>query len=260
MTAAKILNYLEFLQDIDYLAGIVNSTTGAELCRVIDELLRSDDHETVSSACLFVRDLVLLGKETPNCQRFVEQYIQSLIVKTLEELVLSPHHFISQSVTYTLGKICSYKSIHALNAAFAVLKDTAPLVLPRIVGEIVWLGGEPENLIDSMLNSRSYTTRWAVFDILEELHLSHGIERLRQDSSVYVHSEGEYRYQLLELHNTKDKLSNVEYKRQKRSLEQKYKPVLSFAKTKFLFENYLSTMQLPKYSVHKLEVFIMTIV
>jgi hypothetical protein len=90
MIATKILHYLDYLQDTDYLATIVNSLSAAELCNIINALLQSEDTETVDSTCLFIRDLVLFGSQHPDCEQFVDDYSESAIVKTLEQLLFSP--------------------------------------------------------------------------------------------------------------------------------------------------------------------------
>ncbi|KAM3113860.1 hypothetical protein [Phormidesmis sp. 146-33] len=107
-----ILYYLDHLQDVDYLAAIVNSTSSSKLCNIIVELLQSKNAETVHLTCLFVRDLILIGSRHPDSKKFVQEYPESPIVKILEQLLLSDNHFTRKQAVYTLGKTCNYSSLH----------------------------------------------------------------------------------------------------------------------------------------------------
>lgn len=265
MLVTKILQYLGHIQDVDYLAAIVNSKPLAELCNTINTLLQSDDDETVGLTCLFITDLLLFGKRHPDCKEFIEQYPQSSIVKTLEELVFSTNYFICKQAIYTLGKTCSYDSVTTLNQAFAKLRDTNPLVLPRLLGELGWLGAENFwELLDSMMSSPVYITRWAVIAVLREFNgddellqrKRRYVDRLRQDINIHVRLEAEYEYQLLQLRIEGHELSRAERKKKRKDLERQYKPALRFAYILSAFTNYLSTQGSMQYSVDELETFV----
>lgn len=268
--ATSILHYLDYLQNVDYLAQIVNSASAAKLCNIIDELLRSEDHKTVSSTCLFIRDLVLFGSQHPDCEKFVQSYLESSIVTTLEQLLFSLNHFIREQAVYTLGKTCSCGSIAALNQSFSVFRDTDPILLPRLIGEMGWLGTENFwSLLDSMLSSPVYPTRWAVIAVLHEFcgddareqdELFQGklkcLEQLRQDSNPLIQAEVEYEYQFLKFRGGIYKLPKTERKKQRKALERQYKPTICFHHISNMFANYLYTEGLMQYSVGDLEAFI----
>ncbi|MBE9182763.1 HEAT repeat domain-containing protein [Oculatella sp. LEGE 06141] len=265
MLAAKILQYLGHLQDVDYLAAIVNSTPSAELCNTINILLQSEDDETVNLTCLFIRDLLLFGNRHPDCKEFIEKYPQSSIVKTLEGLVFSTNHFICEQAIYTLGKTCSYDSANILSQAFAKLRDIDPLVLPRLLGELGWLGAENFwELLDLMMSSPVYVTRWAVIAVLHEFNSDDEllerkrryVAQLRQDINIHVRLEAEYEYQLLRFRSEGHELSRAERKKKRKDLERQYKPALCFACVVSAFTNYLYTQGLMQYSVDELETFI----
>lgn len=170
MIKTQILRYINHINDIDYLATIVNLTSAEALWEIIAQLLRSEDYETFDLTCLFIRDLVLFSSRDPDCEEFVKDYPQSCVVKTLEQLLFCANHFTRHQLIYTLGKTCSYDSLDVLNQAFIELRDTDPLLLPRLIGEMGWLGAENFwELIESMMMSQVYVTRWAVVDILDEV-------------------------------------------------------------------------------------------
>ncbi|MBW4622835.1 MAG: hypothetical protein KME17_26185 [Cyanosarcina radialis HA8281-LM2] len=266
---SRILQYLDRLQDIDYLAAIVNSVSLAELNNIIDELLRSENDEIVSLTCLFIRDLVLLGSRHSDCDRFVQSYSKSSIVKTLEQLIFSNNYFIRIQAVYTLGKTNTYSSVSVLNQAFNELRDSNPILLPRLMGEMGWLGTENFwELLDSMINSNFYMTRWAVIDALSEFIGDDAraqdelfqdkfrcIDRLRRDSNMLVQIEAEYEYQLLKFRREADNLTKAERRKKRKEIERKYKPALCFSQVSIAFRNHLYNNGLKQYSVDELEAF-----
>jgi hypothetical protein len=270
MSPDNILQYLDHLQDVDYLAAIVTSISPLELCNTINSLLQSDDDDTVGLTCLFITDLVLFGNRHSDCKEFINNYPQSTIVQTLEQIVFSTNHFIRKQAIYTLGKTCSYDSVDILNQAFIQFRDTDPLILRRLIGEMGWLGAENFwELLDSMTNSQVDVTRWAVIDVLHEFigddarvqdelfqYKWKCVEQLRQDSNFYVHSEAEYEYQLLKFRSETHEQSKVERKKKRKELEHPYKPKLCFAyvSNRFLYD--LHTKGLKEYSIRELEAFI----
>ena len=268
MLKTKILNYLNYLNDADYLAEIVKSPKADE---TLIQLLHSEDLETINATCLLIRDYVRLGSQNPICQEGWESHSQGAIVPELERLVLSDNHFIRQQVIYTLGKICSYDSIPILLRAFHQFRDQDPILLPRLVGELFWLGVDyPGGLIESMISSPQYLTRWAVLTILGELIYNSPddndeiflmkykvCESLCEDSNFLVQAEANYEYQFLKLNLRwrQENLSKSEYKKQTKEL-QGLKPSLSFSQVSGQFDNYLYGNQIYHYSIEELETFV----
>jgi HEAT repeat protein len=271
-TATSILNYLDYLQDVDYLATLVNSVSSVELCNIINELLQSENIETVSSTCLFIRDLALFGLQHPDCKTFVQGNSWAAIVTIIEQLLFSQNHFIREQAIYTLGKTGSYSSIPVLNQAFNAFRDIDPLLLPRLIGEMGWLGAENLwALLDSMISSPVYITRWAVLSVLPEFggddaqvqnELFQGkfkcIEQLHQDSNPLIQAEAEYEYQLLKFRSEMHNIPKAERKKNRKNLERYYKPAFCYDGISIRFTNYLYTKGLTQYSVDELEAFIST--
>lgn len=265
----SILKYLDHLEDTEYLAAIVTSTSLSELFNVINKLLRSENYETFDLTCLFIRDLVLLGNRHDACKEFVENYPESSIVETLEHLLFCVNHFTRKQVIYTLGKTCSYSSVYAMNQAFDVLRDTDPLLLPKLIYEMVWLGTENFcELIENMITSQVYITRWATLETLSQFGddaqaqdeifqiKCKFFEQLRQDSNILVRLEAEYKYQILEFRRDANALPTKSQRQKKRKELERYKPDLCFDTIKSTFENYLSINDLYQYSINELEAFI----
>ncbi|MCT7972248.1 HEAT repeat domain-containing protein [Laspinema olomoucense] len=268
MVKTNILNYLSYLNDSDYIAEIVSSLGADE---TLIQLLHSEELETIAATCLFITDAVLLGSQNQICQEAWESHSKGAIVPELERLVLSDNHFIRQQVIYTLGKICSYDSIPILLRAFHQFRDQDPILLPRLVGELFWLGVDhPGDVIQSMIASPQYLTRWAVLKILPEfIHNSPDetderflmrykfCESLCDDSNFLIQAEAKYEYQFLKLNlrRRQENLSKSEYKKQKKEL-QRLKPGLSFFQVSGQFNNYLYENRLYNYSIEELETFV----
>lgn len=270
MLEDDILNYIDYLQDKEYLAEIVTSTAAAELCSVINSLLQSSNVETVSLTCLFITDLRLIGKHYPECKGFIEEHLMTTVVKTLEQLAFSENHWICRRTINTLGKICSYSSLATLNQAFATLRDTNPLVLPSLMREMCWLGAENFwELLDSMMSSPVYATRWAVINVLPEFgyentrekdelfqHKHRILEQLRQDASLYVRAEAEFEYQLLKFRSESHELAQPDRRKKEEALERELQPALCFIDVEGGFERYLSDKASAQYSIGELEALI----
>lgn len=267
---AGIFNYLSHLHDGDYMAAIANSMPLSEFYNTISILLQSEDNETVSLTTLFITDLVMAGFEHPDCAEFREQYPNSLVVKTLEEMVFSTEHYICTIAVYTLGKTGSYSSVDTINQAFFKLRDVAPLALPRIMGEMGWLGAENFwELLDSMMSSPVYATRWAVLNVLQEFIGNDAreedelyqrkfrcVEQLRQDLNSYVRLEAEYEYQLLMFRCESHELPKAERRKKRKDLIRQYKPLHCFTEISVKFINDLHNQKLKNYSIAELELFI----
>jgi hypothetical protein len=265
---SKVLQCLGSL-DIYDVAIAINSDSFLEFCDVINELLQSTDSEIVNSTCWLIRDLVLFSNQHSDCKTFAKNYEISSILKTIEQLLFSQNHFIRGAAVYTLGKTCSYGSVSALNQAFRTFRDTDPLMLPRLMGEMGWLGAENFwELLDSMMKSHCYVTRWAVVEILPEFleeaedenelfirKLSY-LEQLRQDANTLVQAEAEHQYQLLKFRSELQNFSKPDRKKMRKKLDQKYTPALSFSYASNRFEYYLNKKSLTQYSVDELERFI----
>jgi HEAT repeat protein len=267
---SKIIQYFDRCQDTDYLADIVNSTSISDLCQIIDTLLRSSDHQTVDKTCLFIRDLATVGSQHPDCVEFLKEYKTSSIVKTLEQLLFLPNHFVRKQSIYTLGKTGSDGSINVLNQAFFQFRDTDPILLPRLIAEMRWLGSENIwELLDSMISSPIDMTRWAVIATLSEFigddarvrdclfqRKFNDMERLRSDPNPFVQAEAEYEYQLLKLRSAGYNRSRAAYKTERNALERQYKPKLSFDRLSIAFTNYLCDRGSEQYSIAELEAFL----
>ena len=265
MFETKIRKYINYLGDAGYMADVV-TLPGAVDSMI--KLLQSNEGEIISDTCLFIRDFVLSCSQNHTCQQSWESQLKSAIIPEIENLLFADNHFIRKDAVYTLGKICSYDSIPVMLNAFYQLRDRDPILLPRLIGELFWLGvNNPWDIIDSMAVSDRYTTRWAVvhvwgeFDCTspnEDFVMAHKLcDRLRRDAHPLVREQAEYNYQSLELQRRKhqENMSNAEYRQQRKELKKKY-TFLPFGNIILQFGKYMCDRNLHTYTIEELETFI----
>lgn len=268
MLETKVRNYISYLGDSEYMAEVVTSSTAID---TLIKLLQSNDDEIVGETCLFITDFVLSCSRNDTCKQSWDNELESVIIPQLEHLLFVDNHFIRKQVIYTLGKICSYDSVPVMLNAFHQLRDKDPILLPRLIGELFWLGVDDRcGIIDSMGSSNQYTTRWAAITALgqfiynspneedETFWIRHKFyHQLRHDTHPLVREEAEYNYQFLELQCRKHKenMSKPEYRKQKKGLK-KLEPFLSFSSIETQFCNYIYAQKLHIYNIEELETFI----
>jgi HEAT repeat protein len=268
MLENKIINYLSYLEDSDYMAEVATSPGAVE---TLIKMLQDDDPDTVGYAGLFITDLVLSCSRNEVCKSAWETQLEPIIIPEVERLVFAENHFIRKQVIYTLGKICSYDSVPVLLQAFYEYRESDSILLPRLIGELFWLGVEnPLDILESMVESQYYTTRWAVIKLLGEF-IYHSpseedatfsmkynfSEKLRNDSHPLIKVEAEYEYQLLALNHRKlqENMSKSDYKKQRKDLK-KLEPSLSFFGISLQFSHYMVANNLFTYTMQELETFI----
>lgn len=265
MLETKIIKYISHLGDSEYIAEVVTSPGAVD---TLIKLLQSNNNEIIGDTCLFITDFVLSCSRNDTCKQSWDK-LEPAIIPKLEHLVLADNYFIRKQVIYTLGKICSYDSVPVMLNAFYQLRDQDPILLPRLIGELFWLGVDNRwDIISSMAASNQYTTRWAVMTALDQFIwqneedetflLKHKFcNQLRHDVHQSVREEAEYNYQFLELQRRKYKenLSKSEYRKQRKALE-KSEPFLSFSNISNQFSYYMYTQNLHTYTIEELEKFI----
>lgn len=169
MLTRRMLRYPEVFDDPRALAAIVADADRATVLQALDALVRMATRPAVAAACLVVRDWLIVG---PGRGLVVDAdaVLRAPVIGRLEHLLSSDDYQIRQQVVYTLGKIGSRSSVPALLHAFAQWYDCDPLLLPAIVMEVCWL--EPvaaRPLLEQLLASSFYGTRWAVLDVVTSL-------------------------------------------------------------------------------------------
>lgn len=265
MIQDAILNYIDHLEDEAYFTALLGANETHELIQILVDLLRSEDAERVSFTCLFIRDLLCIAPRYQLGLAFRAAFFISALVLELERLVLAKHYSIRHEAIYTLGKTGSTRSIPALHRAFKLFRASDPLLLPRLISEIWWLESDQRSweLIDVMLASPLYLTRWAVLGILTTWSGEGAIRAIQQqcyaalrfDEYPLIRAEATYEYQQFLFEQRLPALTKTEKRKQRKEID-RYKPALSFADVEVKFGNYMFTNNLATYSLDELDQFI----
>jgi hypothetical protein len=201
--AEKILNYNFETDELDEVGEMASAD---ELFAVLNQLLESGTEEQIINALGFIRDFMIMSV-SPERKDIRDRYPESSLVKTIENLLFSPNHYVRNGAIYTLGKTCSYSSVNTITEAFYHFRDSDPILLPKLLGELGWLRGETwEECSLSMLESPSYLTHWAAIPMLSRFidlynharyHFkAQQFDRLRNHDNILVRQEAEYEYQV----------------------------------------------------------------
>ncbi len=288
----RILSYNFEADELDEVAELASAD---ELFAVLNQLLQSSNADEVGITLGFIRDFMIMDVSQER-QRIRDQYPESSLVKTIEKLLFCPNHFTRHQAGYTLGKTCSYGSVDAITQAVHHFRDTDPIFLKWLMGELHWLGGESfGDCVIFMAESPVYATRWASIPMLcgfidesnSELYQFRleRFERLRNDPNLWVRQEAEYEYQeqvisrelyILDkalireqrkiLREQRRTLSNKMKRlhQQRKSLSEQrfqysrreYEPAITFFAVQSAFCYHLSQQKAIDYSIGELEAFI----
>jgi hypothetical protein len=269
----RILDYDKHLSEGEYLDELAGSVAVTDLFAATVELLQASDVETLSITLGFVQDLILWS---PGEERDAAKaaYPESIVPKAIEALLWSAHHRIRKQAGYTLGKTCSYSSVPVMIEAFHQWRDRDPIMLPRLMGELGWLGAANfDELLDAMMASHLFLTRWATASLLQEFldepetplfdRKKQRWEILRHDPHPLVRQEAEYQYQLQLFRLEGSWLSPAELKQHKsarrkarKELDQQYEPSITFSEITSRFIHDLHELGQPDYTIDQLEAFI----
>ena len=167
MLETNIRNYISHLGDSEYMANIVTSPNAVD---TLIKLIQIHDREMIGDICLFIRDFVIACSRNDICKQAWENELELAIIPQLENLLFVDNHFLRRKIIYTLGKICSYKSIPIMLNLFDEVRDKDPILLPLLIGELFWLGVDNGwQIVESMTISKNYTTRWSVMETFGKL-------------------------------------------------------------------------------------------
>jgi hypothetical protein len=195
---------LDYNFEEDELDEVGEMTSADELFTVLNQLLASDDTEAVNITLGFIRDFMTMNL-SPEREAIRDRYPESSLVKTIEQLLFRPNHHMRQAAIYTVGKTRSYSSVDTMTQAFYQFRDSDPILLPKLLGELDWIGGKAfGECVMSMAESPIYMTRWASISMLafDDLHddemyqrKSLRLQQFRHDENILIRQEAEYTYQ-----------------------------------------------------------------
>jgi hypothetical protein len=270
----QILDYYNnCISESAYLDELAGSVAVNDLFAATVELLQSSDCKTLPATLLFVQDLISYYPSEER-QAVRTAYPESIVVQALEALLHAECHGTRKQAAYVLGKTGSESSVKAMTEAFHQWRDRDPILLPRLIGELSWLGAANfDELLDAMMTSPVFATRWATASLLQEFldepetalfdQKRQRWEILRHDPHPLVRQEAGYQYQLQLFRLEGGRLSPAERKQHKaarrkarKELDRQYAPSITFSAIASRFTNYFYELGQTDYTIEQLETFI----
>jgi hypothetical protein len=235
------------------------------LCTTLSSMLKTGEGPLIDDVCLVIRNCALLTAD-PGRAVFCAELVSSSVIQDLDANLFSDDHFTRCACVYALGKLCSRASLPALQTAFSTWRDRDPLLMPELVFEMVWLGGNRWELLDQVIASPVYPTRWSAIGQLEGGIGTVGdaekydprnlpcLQRLRRDDNGFVRDEANHCFALLTADIPRG-ISRGERRRRTQALRAQ-EPSVTFAKCSIQFGNYLSRSGQRSYQLDQLLKFI----
>ena len=268
----KLENYIDYLDDLDYIDAVLETADFDTLFSVITQVLQSGNQYRVLATNRFIGDAMRLYSKRPDtqgnpstskiCLLFRDQLPDSTVVAALHKNVFSNIYTVRDYTVHTLGRIALKTSIPVLKESFGNSLDNDPLLLPQLLSALDWLGRlHIWKLIEKMARSPHAMTRWAAlgcgfldyFDnpksrrsVIYTQRQLHILDMLKRDQHPLVRTEAEYKWQQCQLALNREKRD-----------EQPEKAPLLFESAQIRFRNLMSDMHQDDYSVSELEAFVL---
>lgn len=116
----------------------------------------------LSAALTWVRDgSIGVGSEAVTTA--VRACVPTELTPALVDALIAPVYIVRHQAIYTLGKMTFREDLPSLLNVFERYMDQDPLLVPKLIGEISWLGGEGAPLLARVRTHPLYLTRWSFF-------------------------------------------------------------------------------------------------
>jgi hypothetical protein len=116
----------------------------------------------LSAALTWVRD-GSIGVGSEAVKTAVRACVPRYLKPALIDALIAPVYMVRHQAIYTLGKMAFREDLPLLLNVFERYLDHDPLLVPKLIGEISWLGGEGAPLLARVLTHPHYLTRWSFF-------------------------------------------------------------------------------------------------
>ena len=162
-----LVTYIDRIGETDAVDSIaevdgVEAAVRATAIVVRDAMQGGQDPFAFSSALTWVRD-GSLGLGSVAVMAGVRACVPRLLTPTLGDALLAPVYAVRSQVIYTLGKMTFREHLPLLQDVFQRYVDRDPLLAPKLIGEIAWLGGDDALLVAQVCAHPHHLTRWSFF-------------------------------------------------------------------------------------------------
>lgn len=260
----RIRAYLDHLEDGAYARAIVALADVPTITDLLTEMVRHGDAKEVGDALLVVRDVVNYGM----LPEFMAYLPASGLFPILADGVYDDRLAVRDACIYTLGKLTFRENAPILAGAFPWYVERDPLLLPSLIGELVWLTNYANYwfYLEAAAAHASYLTRWASLDTTNRFgwdtrpdaadanRLEAFYERLAADPHPFVRPEAAHALAGLRLGWDARALPRGERRRRYRALRAAAPP-LTFLRLTSLFNHFLHVLQQADYTVDLLDAF-----
>lgn len=165
---------------------------------VRDAMGGAGDLDDLSAALSWVRD-GSIGVGSKAVKAGVRACVPSYLTPILVEALVAPIYVVRSQAIYTFGKMGFREDLPVLLNAFDRYLDRDPLLTPKLIGEISWLGGESSALHARVRSHPHYLTRWSFFGTEAACPGLTGTEKLRaacaefdEDQAMVVRAEAQH--------------------------------------------------------------------
>lgn len=149
---------------VDAIAEVEGVEAGVRAAATIvrDVLGGAGDLDDFSAALTWVRDgSIGVGSEVVKAG--VRACVPTYLTPTLVDALVAPVYTVRSQAIYTFGKMTFRQDLPLLLNVFERYIDRDPLLVPKLIGEICWLGGESAPLLARVRRHPHYLTRWSFF-------------------------------------------------------------------------------------------------
>lgn len=258
-----MLSYQVGMDGEEYARELFKAGGASDLIDTMAGLLAK--REQVGVVCLMVRELVLLGWQVPEVEKFNELYESSQVVRELESLVIDGDYWDRRQAVHALGKTYVKSSVSVLSRALEYWLERDPLFLPRVFFERSFLDVElGADFFERIINSKIYLTRWAALQILTEGAIPREVttpyfEQLKSDPHPLVSAAARYEGRVVSA-PTQGSSPEAIQAMLFANAEPPSPDLLAFANIENWFTTFLRRKSQLDYTVNELEVFVAEIV
>ena len=162
-----VASYIDRIGDpdaVDAIAAVdgVDAAVRATAQIVREAIGGTGKREDLAAALTWIRD-ASIGVGSASVKADVRACVPKILTPVLADALVAPVRIVREQAIYTLGKMSFAEDLSLLLDVFDRYLDRDPLLVPRLIGEVSWLGGEGAPLYARVRGHSHYLTRWSFF-------------------------------------------------------------------------------------------------
>lgn len=204
-----IAEYVHNIESEEYIDRAMTQHGVQGLVQQAVRWVNSPEPDRVGDALLFIRDLGIGVFRAETTEAFRNELPNSGLFEALERCLHVPYVVTRLRAIYTFGKLCFAENAPVLIRAFNLRRELDPLIVPRLLQEVLWLDGDVDahwHRLHRLLASSHELTRWAALSSAletrdEDRSLSRSLRLLDQcirDASPLIRAEARHAHAVLD--------------------------------------------------------------